>query len=99
MLAVRKLEEEGKHIFFATRNGLVKRSELSEFSHVLSIGIRAINIEQGDELVAARITDGKQIIFLASHEGMAIRFDEATSVPWAAQPTESTASTWKRATT
>src|SRR3989475_9862199 len=77
MLAVRDLEEEHKHIFFATRNGLVKKSELREFAHVLSVGIKAILIEEGDELVAARITDGNQIIFLASHEGMAVRFDES----------------------
>src|SRR6266446_5479187 len=76
MLAVRNLEEEGKYVFFATRNGLVKKSELREFMHVRSSGINAIGIEQGDELVAARITDGQQILFLASHEGMAVRFDE-----------------------
>jgi len=76
MLAVRDLEEQGRYIFFATRNGLVKKSELREFRHVLSVGIKAINIEEGDELVAARLTDGQQIIFLASHEGMAVRFDE-----------------------
>ena len=77
MVAVRNLEEEGKYVFFATRNGLVKKSELREFMHVRSIGINAIGIEQGDELVAARITDGQQILFLASHEGMAVRFDES----------------------
>jgi len=77
MVAVRNLEEENKYVFFATRNGLVKKSELREFMHVRSNGINAINIEQGDELVAARITDGNQIIFLASHEGMAVRFDES----------------------
>jgi DNA gyrase subunit A len=77
MLAVRNLEEENKYIFFATRNGLVKKSALREFMHVRSIGINAIGIEQGDELVAARITNGNQIIFLASHEGMAVRFDES----------------------
>jgi DNA gyrase subunit A len=76
MLAVRNLEEEGKYIFFATRNGLVKKTELKDFCHVRSNGINAINIEQGDELVTARLTDGQQIIFLASHEGMAVRFDE-----------------------
>jgi DNA gyrase subunit A len=76
MLAVRKLEEESKYIFFATRNGLVKKSELREFMHVRSNGINAINIEEGDELVAARITNGNQIVFIATHEGMAIRFDE-----------------------
>src|SRR5690348_9693642 len=77
MLAVRNLEEENKYVFFATRNGLVKKSEVREFMHVRSNGINAIGIEQGDELVAARITDGNQIIFIASHEGMAVRFDES----------------------
>jgi DNA gyrase subunit A len=77
IVAVRNLEEENKYVFFATRNGLVKKSEVREFMHVRSNGINAIGIEQGDELVAARITDGNQIIFLASHEGMAVRFDES----------------------
>jgi len=76
MLAVRDLEEEGKYVFFATRNGTVKKTELKDFSHVMSRGIIAINIEQGDELVAATLTDGQQIIFLASHEGQAVRFEE-----------------------
>jgi DNA gyrase subunit A len=77
MVAVRNLEEENKYIFFATRNGLVKKSELREFMHVRSNGINAINIENGDELVACRVTDSNQIVFLATHEGMAIRFDES----------------------
>ena len=77
MVAVRNLEEENKYVFFATRNGLVKKSEVREFMHVRSNGINAIGIEEGDELVAARITDGNQIVFLASHEGMAVRFDES----------------------
>src|SRR6478752_1830724 len=76
MLTVRNLEEAGKYIFFATRNGLVKKTELKDFSHVRSNGIYAISIEQGDELVAANLTDGQQIVFLATHEGQAIRFDE-----------------------
>jgi DNA gyrase subunit A len=77
MVAVRNLEEEHKYVFFATRNGLVKKSEVREFMHVRSNGINAILIEQGDELVACRVTDGNQIVFLASHEGMAVRFDES----------------------
>src|SRR5215469_13689340 len=76
-VAVRNLEEENKYVFFATRNGTVKKSEVREFMHVRSNGINAIGIDTGDELVAARITDGNQIIFLASHEGMAVRFDES----------------------
>ena len=81
LLAVRNLEEAGRYIFFATRNGLVKKTELKDFSHVRSNGINAINIEEGDELVAATLTDGEQIIFLASHEGQAVRFDEAQARP------------------
>src|ERR1700680_151650 len=77
MLAVRNLEEEGRHIFFATRNGTVKKTELRDFSNVMSRGIIAIGIEQGDELVGVTLTDGNQIVFLASHDGQAIRFDEA----------------------
>jgi DNA gyrase subunit A len=76
MLAVRDLEEASKYVFFATRNGTVKKTELKDFSHVMSRGIIAINIEAGDELVAATLTDGQQIIFLASHEGQAVRFEE-----------------------
>ena len=76
ILPVRDLEEEGKFIFFATRNGTVKKTPLKDFSNVMARGIIAIGIDEDDELIGARITDGKQIIFLATHDGMAIRFDE-----------------------
>jgi DNA gyrase subunit A len=76
ILPVRDLEEEGKFIFFATRNGTVKKTPLKDFSNVMSRGIIAIGIDNEDELVKARITDGSQIVFLATHLGMAIRFDE-----------------------
>src|SRR5277367_3951850 len=76
LLVVRNLEEENKYIFFATRNGLVKKSGLNEFIHVRSNGINAIGIDEGDELVGTRLTDGVQIVFLASHDGQAIRFEE-----------------------
>ena len=85
MVAVRNLEEAGKYVFFATRNGLVKKTELKDFCHVRSNGIYAISIEQGDELVAVRITDGQQIVFLATHEGQAIRFDEEDVRPMGRQ--------------
>ena len=85
MLTVRNLEEVGKYIFFATRNGLVKKTELKDFCHVRSNGIYAISIEQGDELVAANLTDGQQIVFLATHEGQAIRFDEEDVRPMGRQ--------------
>jgi DNA gyrase subunit A len=76
MLAVRDLEEENRYVFFATRNGTVKKTEVKDFCHVMARGIIAINIDEGDELVAASLTDGNQIVFLASHDGQAIRFDE-----------------------
>jgi DNA gyrase subunit A len=76
LLEVRNLEDENNFVFFATRNGTVKKTPVKDFSNVMSRGIIAIGIEKDDELVAARLTDGQQIVFLASHEGMAIRFDE-----------------------
>jgi DNA gyrase subunit A len=76
LLTVRDLEEEGKFVFFATRSGTVKKTALKDFSNVRSFGIIAIGIESEDELVAASCTDGNQIVFLATHDGKAIRFDE-----------------------
>jgi DNA gyrase subunit A len=76
ILPVKDLEEESKYVLFASRNGTVKKTALKDFSNVMSRGIIAINIEKDDELIIARITDGQQIIFLATHDGMAIRFNE-----------------------
>ena len=76
ILPVRNLEEEGKYIFFATRKGTVKKTPLKDFSNVMARGIIAIGIDEDDELVAVRLTDGNQIVFLATHDGLAIRFGE-----------------------
>jgi DNA gyrase subunit A len=76
LLPVRDLEEANKYVFFVTRKGTVKKTALNDFSNVMSRGIIAIGIEEEDELVAAQLTDSQQIIFLATHEGMAVRFDE-----------------------
>jgi DNA gyrase subunit A len=76
ILAVKNLEEESKYVLFATRNGTVKKTPLKDFSNVMARGIIAIGIDKDDELITARITDGEQIIFLATHDGMAIRFNE-----------------------
>jgi len=76
ILPVRDLEEEGKFIFFATRNGIVKKTPLKDFSNVMARGIIAIAIDKDDDLIDARITDGNQTIFLGTREGMAIRFEE-----------------------
>ncbi len=76
ILPVRDLEEASKYVLFATRNGTVKKTALKDFSNVMARGIIAIGIDKDDELVTARMTDGEQVIFLATHDGMAIRFDE-----------------------
>jgi DNA gyrase subunit A len=76
ILPVKNLEEESKYVLFATRNGTVKKTALKDFSNVMARGIIAIGIDKDDELITARITDGEQIIFLATHDGMAIRFNE-----------------------
>lgn len=76
ILPVRDLNEESKYVLFATRNGTVKKTALKDFSNVMARGIIAINIDKDDELITARITDGQQVIFLATHDGMAIRFNE-----------------------
>src|SRR5579875_809539 len=66
----------GKYVMFATRRGRVKKTELEQFSNVRSNGIIAINLEEGDEVVGVRITDGRQQIVLSTREGQAIRFNE-----------------------
>src|ERR1700689_5444676 len=76
VVAATNLEQEGTYIFLATRNGTVKKTALSEFSNPRSSGIIAINLEKDDELIGAHLTDGKKMIFLASHDGQAILFRE-----------------------
>src|SRR5438270_1908252 len=76
IVAARNLEEEGQFVFMATRNGTVKKSALMEFSNPRSTGIIAITLDAKDELIGAKLTDAKKMIFLASHEGQAILFRE-----------------------
>jgi DNA gyrase subunit A len=81
LVAARNLDEEGQYVFMATRNGTVKKSALMEFSNPRSTGIIAINLDGKDELIGAKLTDGKKMIFLASHEGQAILFRETEVRP------------------
>jgi DNA gyrase subunit A len=76
LVPARNLEETGRYVFFATRNGTVKKTELAEFSNPRPSGIIAINLDVKDELIGVKLTDGKQMVFLASHEGQAILFRE-----------------------
>jgi DNA gyrase subunit A len=68
---------EGQHIIMVTRRGVIKKSELTEFDNPMSRGIIALSLDDGDELIAARLTDGSNHIFLGSHNGQAIRFSES----------------------
>jgi DNA gyrase subunit A len=65
-----------KYIVMVTKQGVIKKCELTEFGNPMSRGIIAIALDEGDELIAARLTNGTQCIFLGSHEGMAVRFQE-----------------------
>ena len=65
-----------RHIFFATRSGIVKKSNLGDFANIRKGGIIAINIEEGDVLISASITDGHDEVVLVTKQGMSIRFSE-----------------------
>ncbi|MCP4681188.1 MAG: DNA gyrase subunit A [Desulfobacterales bacterium] len=77
-LSIRDLEED-KFIVMATKNGLVKKTELSSYSHPRTVGIIALNIGDDDELIAVRISNGEQDIFLSTKKGKSIRFSESES--------------------
>ena len=75
-IAVRSLEDENAFLMFITRSGTVKRVPLTALNTARKAGIRALTLEDGDELIEVRLTDGRQNIILATHDGMAICFDE-----------------------
>ncbi|HXN65904.1 MAG TPA: DNA gyrase subunit A [Candidatus Acidoferrales bacterium] len=81
VVSAHDLEEQGKYVFMATRNGTVKKTPLTDFSSPRSSGIIAINLDAQDELIGVRLTQGKQMVFLASHEGQAILFRETEVRP------------------
>jgi DNA gyrase subunit A len=68
---------ENKYLFFITRRGLVKKTDLTAFSNIRSAGLIALNVEDGDALVKVMITDGSKDILLATAQGMSIRFNES----------------------
>ncbi|MFQ2918986.1 DNA topoisomerase (ATP-hydrolyzing) subunit A [Aeromonas allosaccharophila] len=77
ILPVKEYDAE-KYVFFATANGTVKKTSLSDFSRPLSSGIRAINLKEGDELIGVDITDGSNEIMLFSDAGKVVRFAEGS---------------------
>jgi DNA gyrase subunit A len=64
-----------------TRQGTIKKTALSEFSNVRNAGLIAISIDEGDELISAKITHGKDDVFLCTKDGMSIRFSEEDARP------------------
>jgi len=69
--------EDDQFLTMVTRDGYIKRTGVSEFQNILSTGIRAIRLEDGDSLADVEVTDGTQDVVIATKGGMSIRFDEA----------------------
>ena len=72
---------EGRYVLMVTRKGVIKKTSLADFQNIRSNGIIAINIDEGDELLDVVLTDGTKRIFIATHNGFAIRFDEKNARP------------------
>ena len=68
--------QEERYLLFATKNGLIKKTKLSEFDSVRQNGLKALNIKDGDQLIAAKITNGNDDIFLITKQGLCMRFNE-----------------------
>jgi len=75
ILPVKEFQEE-QYVFFATQEGVVKKTSLAEFSRPRPSGIIAVDLDEGDCLVGVALTDGKHDVMLFSDEGKAVRFDE-----------------------
>jgi DNA gyrase subunit A len=80
ILPVREFAED-RYIMMATRQGVVKKTPLLEYSHPRVGGILAVNLDEGDKLIEVALTDGKQDVLLASKNGKSIRFREADARP------------------
>jgi DNA gyrase subunit A len=72
---------DDRYLLFATRNGVVKKTALSAYGNVRTVGLNAITVREGDELIDVQITGGDDEIILATREGMAIRFHESDARP------------------
>ncbi len=75
ILSVREFKEN-EFILMVTKNGVIKKTALSEFKNIRVAGIFAIQIDEGDELISAKMTNGNNEVFLCTKEGMSIRFSE-----------------------
>ncbi len=75
IVPVREFSED-RYLFFSTRKGHIKRTALSAYGNVRTVGLNAMNIREDDELIDVQITSGKDQVLLATRNGLAIRFDE-----------------------
>src|SRR5207253_9621791 len=75
ILPVKEFRED-RFVFFATEQGVVKKTSLSDYSRPRPSGIIAVDLDEGDRLVGVAVTDGKHDVMLFSDEGKAVRFDE-----------------------
>ncbi|MFW9852553.1 MAG: DNA gyrase C-terminal beta-propeller domain-containing protein, partial [Candidatus Thorarchaeota archaeon] len=73
--------DDEHYLVFATNNGIIKKTALSAYSNVRVNGIKAINLDENDELVTTKLSDGKQTIMIASANGQACRFNEEETRP------------------
>ena len=80
VVPVREFAED-RFLLFATRKGLVKKTALSAYGHIRTVGLNAINIREGDELIDVKVTSGQDQVILGTRRGMAIRFSEADARP------------------
>ena len=80
MIRMREFGEE-EFLVMVTRSGTVKRMKMTELRNIKNVGIRALTLSDDDELIAVRDTDGKQMILIATHDGMAICFKETDVRP------------------
>ena len=81
MIHTRSIEDDGRFLFMVTRNGTVKRLPANTLKNLRNNGIRALRMEEGDQLIAVRETDGNQKILIATHDGQAVCFDETDVRP------------------
>ncbi|MFC4812606.1 DNA gyrase subunit A [Paenibacillus sp. GCM10023250] len=68
--------EPDRYLFFATKNGIVKKTPLDDYANIRKVGLIAINLREDDDLIGVKLTDGKQEIILGTSQGMSIRFPE-----------------------
>ena len=75
IIAMREIDNE-KYLFMATKNGMVKKTKMSEYANIRKTGLQAILLREGDELIEVKMTDDTEDILLATKSGMSIRFHE-----------------------